>query len=168
VSFALGPGEHPWLTGVVHGFHGLCYGAGTCLALVLMRAPAAGDAGRLFWDGDCPFCQKWIARLGWVARQGGFDFATLQSDDARRALGLAPGELPHEMKLRLADGRVLGGVDALIAIAKAASWAAPFGWLLGAPGLNALGLRAYRWIAANRYCLGGGCTVSPQGERKPV
>ena len=122
--------------------------------------------GRLYYDGACPFCLRWAGRLGFIARQGGFEVLTLQSAEARHDLGLVEGELPAEMKLRLADGRVLGGLDACIALAEAAGWCAPLGWLLRVPGVNGLAWRAYRWIAANRYCLGGACIVPPQPERK--
>ena len=121
--------------------------------------------GRLYYDGACPFCLRWAGRLGFIARQGGFEVLTLQSAEARHDLGLVEGELPAEMKLRLADGRVLGGVDACIALAEAVGWCAPLGWLLRVPGVNGLAWRAYRWIAANRYCLGGACNVPPQPKR---
>ncbi|PAW76875.1 MAG: hypothetical protein B9S33_20580 [Pedosphaera sp. Tous-C6FEB] len=97
--------------------------------------------------------------MAFIARQGGFELVPLQSEAARLDLGLREGELPTEMKLRLADGRLLGGVDAYIALAEAAGWTAPLGWLARLPGLNALAWRAYRWVAANRYCLAGKCEL---------
>jgi len=122
-------------------------------------------AGRLYYDGACPFCRRWVGRLAFIAKQGGFELLPLQTETARRDLGLAAGVLPHEMKLRLADGRVLGGVDAIIVLAEAAGWTAPLGWLLRGPGVNPLAWRVYRRIAANRYCLGGACVVPPQPGR---
>lgn len=147
---------------------GLCYGACTGYTLALMQAAPMGGTGWLFYDGACPFCLRWVGRLGFIARQGGFELVPFQSEIARRELGLAEGELSTEMKLRLADGRLLGGVDAYIALAEAAGWTAPLGWLVRTPGVNALAWRAYRWIAANRYCLGDRCALSPQRERKSV
>ena len=152
-------GSGPLPASVVLAFVGLCHGAATGGALMLMRPVLSGSAGRLFYDGACPFCQRWVKRCGFVARQGGFALLTLQSDEARRDLGLAAGELPLVMKLRLANGRVLGGVDAVIVLAEAGDWTAPLGWLLRLPGLNALAWRGYRWIAANRYCFGGRCVI---------
>ncbi len=123
-------------------------------------------AGRLYWDADCPFCIKWVGRFAFIARQGGFVLVPLQTEESRRDLGLREGELPSEMKLRLADGRLLGGVDAYIALAEAAGWTAPLGWLARLPGFNALAWRAYRWVAANRHCLAGQCTPpTTKGER---
>ncbi len=116
-------------------------------------------AGRLYYDGACSFCDRWVKRLGFIARQGGFETMPFQTENARRDLNLAEGELPNEMKLRLADGVVVGGVDALIAMAQAVWWIAPLGWLMRLPGLNAITWWCYRWIAANRYCFSGKCRV---------
>lgn len=123
-------------------------------------------AGHLYWDADCPFCIRWVGRLAFVARQGGFALVPLQSEEARRDLGLREGELPAEMKLRLADGRLLGGLDAFIAMAEAAGWTAPLGWFLRVPGVNALAWRGYRWVARNRHCLGGSCALPPREGRR--
>lgn len=128
--------------------------------------PQGFVAGQLYWDADCPFCIKWVGRFTFILRQGGFELVPLQSDATRRDLGLREGELPSEMKLRLADGRLLGGVDAYIELAEAAGWTAPLGWLVRLPGVNALAWRAYRWVATNRYCLAGECPLQPaNGER---
>lgn len=161
-------GPEPLPASVILAFLGLCHGAVTGGVLALMRPIVPGSAGRLFYDGACPFCRRWVKRCGFVARQGGFELATLQSDEARRDLGLAHGEVPSEMKLRRANGRVLGGVAVVIALAEAGDWTAPLGWLLRLPGLNALAGRGYRWIAANRYCFDGKCILPPRRERKRV
>ena len=145
---------------------GLCYGSCTGCTLALMRSVPTGCTGWLYYDGACPFCLRWVDRLGFIARRGGFELVPLQSDAARRILGLAEGELPTEMKLRLADGRLLGGVDACIVLAEAAGWTVPLGWLARVPGVNALAWRAYRWIAANRYCFAGQCEM-PNASRTP-
>ncbi|MSU27811.1 MAG: DUF393 domain-containing protein [Pedosphaera sp.] len=160
------PASRPFRDACALAFHGLCFGAATGYALALMRPAPTTGAGSLYYDGACPFCRRWVGRFGFIARQGGFELVPFQSEAARRDLGLAENELPAEMKLHLADGRILGGVDAFIALAEAADWCAPLGWLLRLPGVNALAWRAYRWIAANRYCLGGQCVVPPQPERK--
>ena len=124
-----------------------------------MNPTRTTTSGWLYYDGACPFCLRWIRRLGFIARQGAFELVPFQSEAARRDLGLAEGDLPPEMKLRLADGRLLGGVDAYIALAEAVGWCMPLGWLLRLPGVNALAWRGYRWIAANRYCLDGQCAA---------
>lgn len=139
------------------GLFGLLYGAVTGWAFALMRPKPGATTGRLFYDGACPFCIKWIRRFAFIVRQGGFELVPLQSDAARRDLGLREGELPTEIKLRLADGRLLGGVDAYIVLAEAAGWTAPLGWLARMPGINALAWQVYRWIAKNRYCLSETC-----------
>ena len=163
-SFAQRP--EPLSASVILAFHGLCYGAVTGWALALMRPAPTTSAGCLYYDGACSFCERWVKRLGFIARQGDFEWMPFQSEAARRNLCLTEDEVPPEMKLRLADGRLLGGVDACIALAEAAGWTAPLGWLMRLPGVNALAWRAYRWVAANRYCISGQCAVPPSPERK--
>lgn len=159
------PPPRPIREAAALALQGLFYGAATGWVFALMRPTSTGLAGWLFYDGACPFCLRWVKRLGFVARQGCFELVPLQSETACQDLGLAAGVLPHEMKLRLADGRVLGGVDAIIVLAESAGWTAPLGWLLRGPGVNPLAWRVYRRIAANRYCLGGACVVPPQPGR---
>jgi predicted DCC family thiol-disulfide oxidoreductase YuxK len=118
------------------------------------------SAGVLYYDGACPLCLRWVKWFGFIVRQGGFDLVAFQSDQARRDLGLLEGESLHEMKLRLTAGPLLGGVDACAALAEAAGWCAPVGWLLRAPVVNGLAWRVYRRIAANRYCMAGQCHAS--------
>jgi predicted DCC family thiol-disulfide oxidoreductase YuxK len=64
-----------------------------------------------------------------------------------------------EMKVLTHDGRALGGADALIYLAGRVWW----GWPVWAAGqiapVRGLMRRAYRWIAANRHCVGGACRV---------
>src|SRR5260221_13608745 len=65
------------------------------------------------------------------------------------------------MRLLLPDGRLYGGADALLQIARRYWWAWPL-YLLGHPPGAKLLLRAiYRRIARNRYCLSDICGISP-------
>ncbi|MEY4198284.1 MAG: DCC1-like thiol-disulfide oxidoreductase, partial [Verrucomicrobiota bacterium] len=72
------------------------------------RLPRDYIAGWLYYDGACPFCLRWVGRLGFIARQGGFESVPLQSEAARRDLGLADGELPPEMNF----ASLMGGCSA--------------------------------------------------------
>ncbi len=68
--------------------------------------------------------------------------------------GPAYATIPDEMKLLLADGRIIGGADAVAALACAVWYLTPAGWLMRLPGLRQLAAAAYRWVAANRQRLG--------------
>ena len=101
-------------------------------------------------------------RIGPVFLRRGWVPVPLQSAWMRARVGLPPGPIPHEMKLALADGRVLGGAEAVTWLARRVWWLAPIGWVLWLPGLRTLTVLAYRWFARRRYCFGGRC---PLGRR---
>jgi predicted DCC family thiol-disulfide oxidoreductase YuxK len=115
--------------------------------------------GWLFYDGECHLCcesARCVERL--LARRR-FRLCTLQSPDASQRLGLSGGPLLREMRLLLADGRNLGGADAVVEIARRIWWAWPL-WLFSrVPGVQPLLHAVYRAIAANRHCIGGACKI---------
>lgn len=80
----------------------------------------------------------------------------LQSEQARSTLGLAPGNVPDEMKVETRQGKILGGVDGILHIARRIWWAWPL-WLLGqVPGIHSILVWRYRRIAATRHCRAAG------------
>ncbi len=81
----------------------------------------------------------------------------LQDPAIADELNLAPGELPGEIQLLLADGRRLGGTDALLYLARRVWWLAPVAWVAMLPGLRSGVDAAYAWVAQNRHCLGDAC-----------
>ncbi len=72
-------------------------------------------------------------------------------------LALPAGELLTEMRALTPDGRVFGGGDAVIWLAKGIWWAWPLYALAQLPGMRAALRAAYRWVAARRSCPGGAC-----------
>ena len=64
-------------------------------------------------------------------------------------------EVPEEMKLLLADGRILAGAEAIVMMMRTVWWLSLLGWLLWLPGLRRFTRYAYRWAARRRYRLGG-------------
>lgn len=143
-----------------------------------------GFVGWVGYDRDCGFCCNLVRRWHGVFEARGFSFVPLQNRwlaGRLAAVGrasppgqdvglnntkatdehLLPGrgrpaysEIPDEMKLLLGDGRVVGGADAIAAMACAVWYMAPFGWLMKLPGIRALAAAAYRWVAKNRHRLG--------------
>ena len=100
-----------------------------------------------------------MRRLASVLTRRRFQFRTLQSPEAPQRLGMSGRALFHEMRLLLADGRNLGGADAVVEIARRIWWAWPL-WLLSQmPGARPLLHAAYRIIAANHHCIGDACGV---------
>lgn len=115
----------------------------------------------VFYDHQCPVCRATIGRWRRVFEARRIEFAALQAPWVRERLGLAPGELPDEMKLLTTDGRILGGSVAIAWMCRRVLWLWPLGVLMGVPGLDVVTRWVYRWVARNRYCLGDVCELPP-------
>jgi predicted DCC family thiol-disulfide oxidoreductase YuxK len=113
----------------------------------------------IYFDGECRFCRATLRRFERVLVRRGFTFVPLQSAGAARLLGVSDEHLLDEMRLRLADGSVLGGATAVAAIARRIWWAWPLWAASRVPGVMTLMDVAYRWVARNRYCLDRPCEV---------
>lgn len=118
---------------------------------------AAGRAGWVFYDTDCPLCVAGVRRIGGLFARRGFVLEPLQAPDAVARLKTSPAEMFGEMKLLLTDGRVVGGADAWSQLFRSVWWLWPLGCLMRLPGLHGLSCATYRWLAHNRYCFGGTC-----------
>ncbi len=75
----------------------------------------------------------------------------------RCGAGWADGGVPDELKLLCADGRVLGGVSALLAVVTIVPWLARLRRVARCRPLRAALDRGYRWVAAHRRCGSAGC-----------
>ena len=120
--------------------------------------------GWVLYDGECPLCTgaaAWFARL---LQRHRFRLAPLQTDWVRLRLDLAPDAPLPEMRLLAADGRVYGGAEALVQIARRIWWASPVFALAHLPGGMILLHGFYRRLAANRHCLGGACRLPKPGR----
>jgi predicted DCC family thiol-disulfide oxidoreductase YuxK len=109
----------------------------------------------VFYDADCPGCRQGVARFGAPFARRGFLWRPLQTPGAAAHLGITDAARREEMTLLLADGRILGGLDAWCALFRSVWWLWPLGALLALPGARALAAAAYRRIARHRYCIGG-------------
>lgn len=120
--------------------------------------------GWVLYDGDCSLCTGWASRFGRVLRRAGFTLATLQSGAGR--LDVCPASEPTEMLVLTPDGRTFGGADGLVQIARRVWWAWPLFALAQIPGVLSLLRAVYRWLAANRHCLGDTCRAP--GQKPPT
>lgn len=123
-------------------------------AWINRRAAWKGQIAVLY-DGNCSFCRRTVLPLllgDWLGRLNGIDFR----DAAKRTL-VAPDlqleALDDALHIRLPDGRTAAGFDAI----RLLCWHVPWLWLVAPllylPGIAPLGRRAYRTVAASRYCL---------------
>jgi predicted DCC family thiol-disulfide oxidoreductase YuxK len=113
--------------------------------------------GIVCYDGECRLCLGLINRWGQRLRAAGFSLARLQAPWVQQRLGLRG--IPDEMKLISADGRVLGGADAVVAIAEGLGLA----HALAEGARSALVMpvlrRFYVAVAKHRACVDGACRL---------
>jgi predicted DCC family thiol-disulfide oxidoreductase YuxK len=116
-------------------------------------------AGSVFYDGECSICLSGARRFGPPLARRRIDLVPLQSPGACETLGIREEERLTEMRLRLADGTVFGGAEAIVEIARRIWWAWPLWALSGVPGAMRLMRAAYGWFARHRGCANGVCRL---------
>jgi predicted DCC family thiol-disulfide oxidoreductase YuxK len=123
------------------------------------RSGRIAPNGVVLYDGDCAICRAGALRFGPLLRRHGFALAPLQEPWVARTLPIPEAELLREMRLLSPTGEALGGVEALLHIARRICWARPAYALAHLPGVRPLLRRLYRCVAERRHCLGGACRV---------
>ena len=122
--------------------------------------------GWLFYDATCPFCIGWVERVRGLLLRRGFHAVALQAAWARTRLGLAEDDPLVEMKLLTADGRIFGGADAFLELARGIWWAWPCHLVGSLPGIRGLLRAGYRLVARNRHCLAESRPLPAQTPRE--
>src|SRR5262249_33991507 len=92
-----------------------------------------------------------------LSRQG-FELAPLQARWVAAALRIEPEHLLDEMRLLLPDGRVLGGAEALVAMARRFWWGRLLAPITRVPGVMQVLRRLYRPAASRRHCSTAACS----------
>ncbi|MBI3505175.1 MAG: DUF393 domain-containing protein [Proteobacteria bacterium] len=123
------------------------------------------EQGRLFYDGECPLCRGLKDRWGGLLARYGFAVEPLQAPGVTARTGLPMDRLMEQMNMLTDDGRVLAGVDAFAFIASRIWWARPLALAARLPGVLPLLRRVYAWVAQNRYCLSGACSLQRPKSR---
>ncbi len=108
------------------------------------------------YDGECPFCQRQIARIRRRDSLGRFEYVPRQTAGlTERFPALAEGDFDTGMRLIRPDGRVYVGADSVYKISRRLPAWLWFAWLYRIPGIHALARSAYAWVAAHRQSLSG-------------
>lgn len=115
------------------------------------------QSGWVFYDADCPLCVAGVRRIGGLFVRHGFVWEPLQRPGVAAKLGASQSDMLGELKLLLADGRVVGGADAWAELFRSVWWLRPLAWLMQLPALHGLSHAGYRCLARNRYCLSAAC-----------
>jgi predicted DCC family thiol-disulfide oxidoreductase YuxK len=113
----------------------------------------------VFYDADCAFCVTAARRFERVLARRRLELVPLQTPDACARLGVRDDRLLNEMRLRLQNGTVFGGADAVAEIARRIWWAWPLWALSRLPGAMRPMRAMYRWMARHRSCVNGACDV---------
>ena len=112
----------------------------------------------IVFDGDCPFCRRWVDRIARVDRRGTFEFVARQTEGLiERFPKLAEGDFNTGMRLITADGAVHVGADAAYEVVRRLRYWRHIAWVYHVPGIHWFTRAAYAWIAAHRQSLGGKC-----------
>jgi predicted DCC family thiol-disulfide oxidoreductase YuxK len=118
-----------------------------------------GSNGTIYFDGSCGLCTASVRRFQRIVTPRGFGFAPLQDPGVAERLGLSPGEIPDEIKLRTRGGHILSGADALIYVAGKIWWAWPVWAISFLPGATWVMRGVYRRLASNRHRISGACRL---------
>lgn len=121
----------------------------------------------VLFDADCRICNTGASRFEQVLARRRFALMPLQTPWVRQRLNLPGAELLAEVRLLFTDGRLLGGADAIVFVARRIWWSWPLWAISRIPGAMLLLRRGYRWFAQNRYCIGGRCQIAPERRRSP-
>jgi predicted DCC family thiol-disulfide oxidoreductase YuxK len=119
----------------------------------------------VFFDRDCRVCTSLARRFRRTLEKRGFGLAALQDPRVQSLLDLPPAQLLREMRVATAEGRVLGGADAVIYLARQIWWAWPLYAAAQLPGSLRLLDAAYRWFSDHRTCSSGAySTIGRKGH----
>ena len=118
----------------------------------------------LYYDGNCGICRAQMSRLRERDRAGCLAFTDITAPGfSVLETGVSMAALSTEIHARTADGRLLVGIDSLVAIYTALGrgwWVAPLRWRMLRPLFSAM----YRALARNRYrlsaCADGICKMA--------
>lgn len=113
---------------------------------------AVSFRGWIFYDAGCGSCRDLALRFEDVFAARGFHFEPLQCKWVPQRLNLTQEEALQEMRVLTAGGKVFGGADAVILLARQIWWAAPLAWLTRCPSVHSILQRLYRWVATHRTC----------------
>jgi predicted DCC family thiol-disulfide oxidoreductase YuxK len=127
----------------------------------------------VFYDGQCRICRRARRTLERFGPTAPLRFVDVNDGtELARFPEMAGADVRGQMYVREPGGAISGGFDAIVALAPvlpAVAWLSP---VLRLRPVRAVGRRAYRWVADNRYrlggqapCHGGACAFNPGVRR---
>ena len=130
-----------------------------------MSAANHRPAGWILYDDSCGICRRWVPFWENTLRARGFEIAPLQADWVRQKLLLNEAELLQDLRLLLADGRLISGADTYRYAMKHIWWAYPAYLLSIAPIGRKIFDSGYRSFARRRHRLSAACGLDNPGAK---
>ena len=120
-------------------------------------APGAAVPGyTVFYDANCRLCAASRRRLERLRPRARLTFVDVRDDAAMRDFPMVDRAAGlRQMFVLDPAGRLAGGYDAFLSLAPTIPLLRPLRHVLRLPPVRAVGSRVYRWVARNRYRLGG-------------
>lgn len=116
--------------------------------------------GWVFYDDRCSRCTRWANFMRASLNRRRYVLAPLHGPRARILTGRSSDDLSAEMIVLTPEGRIVGGADAVVHLARTIWWLRPLAALAGCPPLIGMLRAAYRWLARHRHCTGGICRLA--------
>jgi predicted DCC family thiol-disulfide oxidoreductase YuxK len=123
------------------------------------------ERGWVFFDRDCSVCTSLARRFRPALEKRGFGLAALQDPRVQALLNLPAAELLQEMRVATSEGKIYGGAEAIIYLARQVWWASPLYAASRLPGVPQILDAGYRWFADHRTCSSGECALRAKGSR---
>jgi predicted DCC family thiol-disulfide oxidoreductase YuxK len=124
--------------------------------------------GWVFFDRDCSICTGLAQRFRSTFEKRGFGLAALQDPRVAALLGLPPDQLLREMRVLTTKGKVYGGAEAVVYLARRIWWAWPLYAAAQLPGVSRILGGGYRWFAEHRPCSSSMCSVARRNDEKTI
>jgi predicted DCC family thiol-disulfide oxidoreductase YuxK len=121
--------------------------------------------GWVFFDRDCSICNSLARRLRRPLESRGYGLAALQDPRVQSLLALPPEDLLREMRVATTEGKIYGGAEAVIYLARQFWWAWPLYAAARLPGVPRILDAGYRWFADHRPCSSNSCSLSRHGSQ---
>jgi predicted DCC family thiol-disulfide oxidoreductase YuxK len=122
----------------------------------------------VFYDGGCPLCRREIAHYRRIDRQSAIRWVDIISEkEALDAAGLDLAAAMRRIHAREADGRLVSGVTAFVAVWRRLPFYRHLASLIDGLRLTAVLDRMYGRFAdwrLKRRCAGGRCAAGPQDQ----
>ncbi len=110
----------------------------------------------LLFDGSCSLCRRGSERLLHLAAPSSVERLSFREPGVlERFPQVSAAACEQAMQLILPDGRVIAGAEAGFRILATRWYFRPALWLYLVPGFRHLIDALYRWVARNRFRLGG-------------